>query len=269
MSENPYAAPQADLNPAPVEPPSGAMISPYGPYQDIGVLQKIVLGLLGVASLLALGNIYALIKLNEANLLPDDDPSSEEKVDQAWTLSDQLGTADGVFLLLIIIFWCFWKNKSCKNAWAFLYHEKGRDAIVIGEMTPGWAVGWYFVPIFNFFKPYQAMAFIRDAVSTQSRITNMLPYWWLTWLLIAHVGSIYLSLIGKSWIIDEEVLEIDDLILYNQSLMIDSASYFLSCVFAMVVIYQISEGQKRKARQLKMGEAFFNPLRDRSDGFRS
>ena len=108
------------------------------------------------------------------------------------------------------------------------------------------------MPIFNLFKPYQAMAFIREAVSFRSRIANILPYWWLTWLLASHVGSIYLLLVGKYWIVNEVDLELDDLILYNQSLMMDSVSYLVSCLLAAAVIFQLSKGQQKVARVLEL-----------------
>ena len=252
MSENPYAAPKADPSQREVTLSSDEMPSPYGSYRDIGVLQNIVLGLLGLISVLAVAQIYALIKLNQANRIPDEDPSSVERVDQAWTLSDQLENADIAVFFITVIFWCFWKNKSCKNAWAFTYRQRGREAIVSNGPTPGWAVGAYFVPILHLYKPFQAMAFIRNSISSRVQPPMLLGFWWTSWLLASNVGSFYLYLIGKGWIINEEELELEDLILYNQSLMIDTASYLVSCLIAAAVIYQLSVGQKRMARELKI-----------------
>lgn len=55
-------------------------------------------------------------------------------------------------------------------------------------INPGWAVGWYFVPIANFWKPYQAMKEIWQASARpqqwQSLATPLLlPAWWGLWLL--------------------------------------------------------------------------------------
>ena len=55
------------------------------------------------------------------------------------------------------------------------------------EYTPGWAVGWFFLPIANLWKPYQAMKEVwalnaeggRDAGSAAG---VLLPLWWFLWL---------------------------------------------------------------------------------------
>lgn len=254
MSENPYAAPQEEKKaPSPLTPADGSTISPYGPYRGIGLLQKTILSLLGLGILLAIGQIYALTKLNQANLLPDDDSFSEEQVDQAGTLSEQIETVDQWIFLLTIILWCFWKHRSCKNAWCFTYRAQGRHAVVYNAPSPGWAVGGYFVPLLHLYKPYQAMAFIRDTVSSKVETSMLLGLWWFTWLFGLNVGTIYLHLIGKSRIINEEILEVDDLTLYHQSLMMDNAGHLISCLFAAAVIYQLSVGQKRMARELNLG----------------
>lgn len=56
------------------------------------------------------------------------------------------------------------------------------------EYTPGWAVGWYFVPIVNFWKPYQAMKEIwtlnvaRDG-GPGALVAMLLPLWWTLWIV--------------------------------------------------------------------------------------
>lgn len=53
--------------------------------------------------------------------------------------------------------------------------------------SPGWAVGWYFIPIANFWKPYQAMREIHGASAGRqprqaAAATPVLRLWWLLWL---------------------------------------------------------------------------------------
>lgn len=65
------------------------------------------------------------------------------------------------------------------------------------SFTPGWSVGWYFIPVFNFWKPYQAMKEIWKASSApdswKSIKTSTLLYWWWTlwiiYILTAQVAS--------------------------------------------------------------------------------
>ena len=56
------------------------------------------------------------------------------------------------------------------------------------EFTPGWAVGWYFVPIAWFWKPYQALKEVWRASANPSDWRNeggsrLLVWWWALWLL--------------------------------------------------------------------------------------
>jgi Domain of unknown function (DUF4328) len=51
------------------------------------------------------------------------------------------------------------------------------------EYTPGWSVGWFFVPIANLFKPYLAMKEIWQASAAPANWKDqprgeILPWWW-------------------------------------------------------------------------------------------
>ena len=64
------------------------------------------------------------------------------------------------------------------------------------KFTPGWAVGWYFIPIAMFWKPYQAMKEIWQASFNPTRWWEeekppLLPLWWGLWLVTSFVtGSV-------------------------------------------------------------------------------
>ena len=56
------------------------------------------------------------------------------------------------------------------------------------NFTPGWSVGWYFIPIANFWKPYQALKEIWKASSsprywTGQFVSPLLPWWWFLWIM--------------------------------------------------------------------------------------
>jgi hypothetical protein len=58
------------------------------------------------------------------------------------------------------------------------------------EFTPGWAVGWFFVPFANLVKPYQAVAEIYRASNPDadpdfwavSEVPAYLRVWWVSYL---------------------------------------------------------------------------------------
>jgi hypothetical protein len=63
------------------------------------------------------------------------------------------------------------------------------------DVRPGWAVGWYFVPIANLWKPFQAMRTLwnasHDAGKWQLGEGNwILPVWWTLWLISSFLGNL-------------------------------------------------------------------------------
>ena len=79
--------------------------------------------------------------------------------------------------------------------WIVLAH---RNLVPLGasylEFRPGWAVGWFFIPIGNLWKPYQAMKALWQNSHSVAKpelqdTTWLLPTWWTLWLISAFVGS--------------------------------------------------------------------------------
>ncbi len=72
-----------------------------------------------------------------------------------------------------------WKYRACKNL--HVAHARGMD------ISPGWAVGSYFVPILNLWLPFQAMSRIARASRNPYHpevVTRAGPlgWWWFLWL---------------------------------------------------------------------------------------
>jgi hypothetical protein len=84
--------------------------------------------------------------------------------------------------LLAAIIFLLWVYRASRNAHA-LCHEKL-------EFTPGWSLGWFFIPLANLFMPYRAMAEIwrasnRDVHSDyrKSWVSPLLGVWWAAFIL--------------------------------------------------------------------------------------
>lgn len=90
-----------------------------------------------------------------------------------------------------------WIHRANYNA-----HQLGATGM---KFTPGWAVGWYFIPIAMFWKPYQAMKEICQASFNPQRWWDeerpaLLPAWWALWLLTNGAE-------GASWSVSTEAAE--------------------------------------------------------------
>jgi hypothetical protein len=73
------------------------------------------------------------------------------------------------------------------------------------HFTPGWSIGWYFVPIANLWKPFQALNEIWKASSeprswSDQPTPELLRWWWGFWILANSLGqAVYrLSLHAKT-----------------------------------------------------------------------
>ena len=117
-------------------------------------------------------------------------------------------------------------------------HRMNWNARALGaadlEFTPGYAIGWYFVPIMAVFKPYQAMKEIWRASANpadwQTQSTPLLlPGWWLLWLVNGALGQFALRL----------GLKADDIPTYTDynlvMLAADTAGIPLCMVFLVIV----------------------------------
>ena len=68
------------------------------------------------------------------------------------------------------------------------------------QMSPGWAVGWYFIPFANFWQPANGMSQIyhgtHKAVGEKSRSSSPIPAWWTMWLISNFSANISMRMSG-------------------------------------------------------------------------
>ncbi|MDE0511474.1 MAG: DUF4328 domain-containing protein [Gammaproteobacteria bacterium] len=68
------------------------------------------------------------------------------------------------------------------------------------KFTPSWSVSWYFIPIANLWKPYQAIKEIwRTSVIpynwSSQPVSSLLSWWWFSWIVF-NVSGVAKSQIG-------------------------------------------------------------------------
>jgi hypothetical protein len=61
-----------------------------------------------------------------------------------------LGLAYLVAYVVAVVFWCMWMHRTYRNLPAL-----GAAGL---RWTPGWVVGYWFIPVLNLFRPYQVMS---------------------------------------------------------------------------------------------------------------
>lgn len=80
--------------------------------------------------------------------------------------------------------------------WIYILHDNKRRFGSSGlRFTPGWAIGWFFVPIANLWKPYQAMRELWQVSADPQHWQNQRPdallaWWWILWVAGNVLGQL-------------------------------------------------------------------------------
>jgi hypothetical protein len=134
----------------------------------------------GLAVLSAILNVISLATGNAAK--PEDDQLG--LIDVAEVL---MAIAHVLIFILTAIAFLGWIYRANTNARAL-----GARGM---QFTPGWSIGWYFIPILSFWKPYQAMKEIwqasksPDSWSSQDPVAPLVSNWWTLWLAANFLGQ--------------------------------------------------------------------------------
>jgi hypothetical protein len=199
-------------------------------------IARVIVTLLGLSSLLAL--VMVAFRLGEQGLLAriaNLEFVSEEEV----TGSDaRIAALAGVQILTLVvtgIIWLVWQHRGQANLVA---------ARVPGlRFTPGWAVGWWFVPFANLVKPFQTMRELWKASGGEedwrhSRTWPVVGWWWAAWLTSGVLGRIGGTLVGGATTL--EIIRSGSQVLLLTELVVLAAA-----ILAIVLIRSVTDRQRR------------------------
>ena len=189
---------------------------------------KIVKTLLIVGFAVAVALLIGEIgELNGDIVLANPDPSPMERLYFVVLLANTL-----VSLITIVIF-AMWIYRAAANVVA---------ADIAGfDFTPGWAVGWYFIPFANLVQPFRAMRQIWNAShaggSDLDRGDPILTLWWTAWLTSNITANISIQMSFRATSVE----------MLNVSLYLGIISSILSLVLFIVgmrLVERITEAQR-------------------------
>ncbi|MGC6450952.1 MAG: DUF4328 domain-containing protein [Pirellulaceae bacterium] len=128
----------------------------------------------------------------------------------------------------------FWIVRAHKNLRAF--------GIQRLTYTPGWAFGWFFIPILNLVRPFQAMKELWQASHvgaewSKSSSTKIVNSWWCLWLL----SSVYGALIGRVLTLENSI---DELIMSTKLSMAGFLIHIPLCLLALKLVRGIHNAQE-------------------------
>lgn len=113
------------------------------------------------------------------------------------------------------------------------------------KFTPGWSVGWFFVPIFSLWKPYQAMVEIWRASDSpddpsQAGQNSILAWWWGAWLANGFISQAAMRLTLAA----EEIPALKNANLVYQA---SDVAYLVLAVVTLILVDSIDQAQAKQA----------------------
>ncbi|MEQ9505361.1 MAG: DUF4328 domain-containing protein [Hyphomonas sp.] len=121
------------------------------------------------------------------------DPFDEGTLGMTFSLGFAVaGLLQLVGLLVSFVLVSLWTFRAMKNL-----HLSGAREV---SMSPGWAVGWYFIPFANLWKPFEGMLQIWRGSLAQAgqdvKVASYVGWWWATWIISNIISNISVRLSG-------------------------------------------------------------------------
>lgn len=156
------------------------------PSADLTKYTVLALWLLVLMSVVAV--ISDSMQLNLLNNIKTITAIVAESNDTRVLIVNRIYIAMSVIAWAMVLMWTYRTNKNCRG-----FGAQGM------RFTPGWTVGWHFVPVMNLFRPYQVMQEIwkvsTDPVTWQKQAGSLLiKWWWFVYLVGTFFGQYFVKL---------------------------------------------------------------------------
>ena len=208
-----------------------ALSGAYGIFRNNSGLKILLIALLVIDSMLAL-----FVMITHQVIEPEIFDSSTNRVT---AILHGVDRGRMVSRILAVFAFCYWINRSCKNAW-LLDPPKMRT-------TPTWAVGYYFIPVISLWKPYVSMTEIRDASYGQSEaLSKLLPLWWICWIACLALSLSHFSI---SHLLKDASTSEETLSAAQKISTIGVPTHIILNYLTIVVIATITRAQNSRAAQ--------------------
>ena len=152
-----------------------------------------------------------------------------------------------VYVALVVAF-LLWLHRAAKNLPAL---SNPQSHI---EYTPGWAVGWFFVPLAHLFMPYKAVREVwqksdpairteTDRAFTPDAASPLLLFWWLSWVAMSVISRIT-SRLGR------DASSIDTVRWVTWADVVGNLVGILAAALAILVVRDIDRRQEERSRHV-------------------
>lgn len=226
---NPYAPPTADLADSPSDHQGGDMLHP----PPTG-LARAAMFALGTCALLKVVGVWTGVKqlelLGRAPFITE----AEATVNDTMVATAVLAyLAVALATAIVFGFWLVRANRTARSL--------APDAV---QTSPGWSVGWFFVPFANLWKPYQAVSevWFASEMHDPNRVVErplFFPLWWAAWI----GGTILSRLAGSA--MSKASGNIGALVDATYLSIADDVVWMIAALLAILVVRSIAGAQEK------------------------
>jgi hypothetical protein len=181
--------------------------------------------------------ISGVLEFQFLNDYKSGDFTSQSQAAAEGEASDMRQGAIGIFQFIVFIVTAIlilkWIHRANFNA-----RHLGASEM---EFTPGWSIGWYFIPFANLWKPYQAMKEIWKASANPQDwkiqpTPSLLGWWWFFWIFSQILSNAAFRLTMRA-------KEIDDFIVANVCTLVSEVTDVPLCFIVLAMVKRIHELQ--------------------------
>jgi hypothetical protein len=186
----------------------------------------------------------------EINLLKNiqNSTATEEEINNNALIWGIWGVGYILVYLVTVITFLRWIYQASSNLNALGY--------VSQRFSPGWAVGWWFIPFMNCFRPYQVMNEIWKSSHPNNKYTpglpsagtykidigsNLIGWWWALWIVSENVGFAILRIQLRT----EDTKDLIEILYWD---MLVTSLAVISAVIVFILINQITNNQEMKSQ---------------------
>jgi hypothetical protein len=159
-------------------------------YRDARPLATWAWALVAASSVMAL--ITLPLRLSQLNTLHRylNGQTSITEVNNATSSANNIGVLAGLVMLAAAVLWLVWQHRAQANL-------PGLGAMGM-KYSPGWAVGWWLIPVAWWVMPFRTMRELWLASGPDAgaadwgtrRLTPLIPLWWAFWIIRWVLGVI-------------------------------------------------------------------------------
>lgn len=153
-----------------------------------------------------------------------------------------------LYIITAIVFatWIYAASRNC--------HAVSSNKL---EYSPGWSIGWFFIPIFNLFKPYMAMRQTWNISGSPQGQPDapgpvLLKAWWLLFLFENSAARIAFRMGSRAE-------ELSDILDYNLATLFADTLSVPACIAGFLVVKNIAAKQAN-TMSVNFSAASLSPL---------